>query len=160
MSPISSRSLWTSCLLFIITHAGTIPTRSTNISHPLNSQVAQANYNIAPPFPILEIASKYVLSQMGVNTSKAQNDSIIAIAENATFVSSIPNTPKVTAQCGISFSCEATSTTYQNQTSEVDHLHKRDSPVQCGPGQPCIDGSCCNTVCFPFKIPFSYSSKS
>jgi len=31
-------------------------------------------------------------------------------------------------------------------TSEVEALDTRDTLAACGPSQPCIDGSCCNSV--------------
>jgi hypothetical protein len=34
----------------------------------------------------------------------------------------------------------------QEQSAKAMGIEERDTPAQCGPGVPCSDGSCCNSV--------------
>lgn len=116
-------SLWTSIIIFSATsHALLIPqisniTNTTNIKTPsLHNAVAQQNKFIDAPLPIIEIGLQHILSQIGANATKAENQSVAANAER-----------------------------YAN-VSKAMPLNKRDAPAQCGPDQPCVDASCCNSV--------------
>jgi hypothetical protein len=35
----------------------------------------------------------------------------------------------------------------RTKSSKATILQVRDTVAQCGPGMPCSDGSCCNSVC-------------
>jgi len=59
-----------------------------------------------------------MLGQMGANATKAQNDSIAAEHHQS---------PPL-------------------EFSRFTAPNQKDALAQCGPGQPCADGSCCNSV--------------
>ena len=56
------------------------------------------------------------MGQIGANATKAENDSL----------------PKIALE--------------RTKSSKPTSLQVRDSAAQCGPGMPCSDGSCCNSV--------------
>lgn len=91
------------------------------------TSVEHQDLEVDPPFPILEIGLKHILSQLGRNATKAENNSIAA--EAVARHSSIVRLNDSTA------------------ISTFLALNKRAAPAECGPGVPCIDGSCCNSVC-------------
>jgi hypothetical protein len=90
---------------------------TTNFSHPYQKAIAQQNPAVIPPFPILQVGLDHILGQMGENATEA---------ENATIAQGLSGTRDVSRSIA---------------------LNKRDTPAQCGPNSPCIDGSCCNSVC-------------
>ena len=92
-----------------------------NSPHPVQKIVAQQNPARFPPFPILEVALGHILGQIGGNATAA---------ENVTIVQGLSSTPRSPPD-----------------VSKFVALNERGTPAQCGPSSPCIDGSCCNSVC-------------
>lgn len=86
-----------------------------------NHTVAHNNYVTSGPFPILEIGYKHIIGQIGSNPTAASNASL----------------PK--------------SLREQFTASRLSALLQRDASAQCGPGQPCADNSCCNSVSSEWK---------
>lgn len=64
-----------------------------------------------------------MLGQMGENATEAENTTI------AQGLSGPPGSPT------------------RRNVSKYVSLNERDIPAQCGPDVPCVDGSCCNSVC-------------
>jgi hypothetical protein len=114
---------WTFFVLHSATsHALLVPpsynaSSKTSVSTPRNA-ICQQNLAQAPPMPILDIGLQHMLGQMGVNATKAENDSI----------------------------AEANDQPPPPEFSRFTLPNQKDAPAQCGPGQPCADGSCCNSV--------------
>ncbi len=117
MFRFSPQFLGTICLAILIdsTLAAATPELSTNVTRFPRTPVVQQDFAVAPPFPILEIGLRHILSQIGANATEAGNRSIAA------------------------------STHQRIQISTANPAQIKDS-AQCGPGSPCADGSCCNTV--------------
>lgn len=89
----------------------------TNATHSLHNAIVQQNFLIVPPpLPILEIGYMHMISQIGVNATKAENETIQAMGMQS------------------------------KQSSVTTSLHARAAATDCGPGNPCVDGSCCNSV--------------
>jgi hypothetical protein len=108
----------TSSVLLLITasHALFLPSLTTNIKQIVHKAVAHQNLAVAPPFPILEVGWQHIMGQIGANATKAENESI------------------------------AETNLQHAHASKATSLQVRDTPAQCGPGVPCSDGSCCNSV--------------
>ena len=103
-------------LLLTTSHALFLPTLVVNITQIMRKAVVQQNLEVAPPFPILLVGLEHMMGQIGANATKAENDSLPGIALERT------------------------------KSSKPTSLQVRDSAAHCGPGMPCSDGSCCNSV--------------
>ena len=116
-SSFTYSSLRTFAFLFLVTssHALFQPSVVVNSTQSVQKAVLQQNLDIAPPFPILEVATAHILSQIGGNATKAENDSMAEM-------------------------------NLQRLHTKSKILQGRDAVAQCGPGLPCSDGSCCNSV--------------
>jgi hypothetical protein len=110
-------SLRTFIFLFLITssHALFQPSVMVSSTQSVQKAILQQNLDISPPFPILEVATAHILSQIGANATRAENDSMAEM-------------------------------NLQRLHTKSTILQGRDSAAQCGPGLPCSDGSCCNSV--------------
>ncbi|CZR65426.1 related to chitinase [Phialocephala subalpina] len=103
-------------LLLVVSSSHTAAVHQRASIEPRSSHaVAHNSYANSGPFPILDISYKHILSQIGANATAAGNASL----------------PKNIRE--------------HFATSKAIPLSKRDAPSQCGPGQPCADGSCCNS---------------
>jgi len=147
--------VWTTCLVLInpIYAKDALHNKTVITPHP-DCGNTQLNYVVAPPYPILELGAKYVLGQTGVNASPAEEAAIADAAKKAPKVNIVETITKVDAVCGEAFPCDVKTDPLSAPLSldispaPVSPLIKR--ATQCGPGQPCADGSCCNSVCqFP-----------
>ena len=97
-------------ILVAISHALFHPSLVVNSTQGMQKAILQQNLDMAPPFPILEVATAHILSQIGSNTSNAENASMAHAQSKAAIPAGRIVVP------------------------------------QCGPGLPCSDGSCCNSV--------------
>jgi hypothetical protein len=105
-------------ILFFLTasHALFLPTLVVNITQIMRKAVVQQNLDVAPPFPILLVGLEHMMGQIGAFATKAENVSLSDISLERT------------------------------KFSKPASLQVQDSAAQCGPGMPCSDGSCCNSV--------------
>lgn len=103
-----------------------LPAILLHIQLVFSATVEQQNFSVSAPFPVLEIGFDHIIAQVGVNATRAENDSILAEANGRH--SSIVNRPL--------FSNFSTSSSVNKGT-------------ECGKGSPCVDGSCCNSVFGP-----------
>lgn len=93
--------------------------------------VTQQNPALSPPFPILEVGLEYILGQIGANAT----------------VNGKASQHEESSPRALNLDTAAT----HNKNNRFSSLVKRqEAPLQCGSGQPCADGSCCNSVCFSF----------
>lgn len=77
---------------------------------------------------LIDIGTRYILSQIGANTTHAGG------SRN----NSASTKPSGKGRGQLRERSKTSFTPYAP-------LNKRDGPVQCGPNQPCLDESCCNT---------------
>lgn len=104
-------------LLLLISSSHTAAVHQRSSNSPRSGHaVAHSNYITSGPLPILDIGYRHILGQIGANATAAGNASL----------------PKNIRE--------------NFATSKVTPLSKRNAPAQCGPAQPCSDGSCCNSV--------------
>ena len=116
LSTVLLCSFTSSFLLPVLTKATSTNTSSKSPTHNLHEYVVQQGLDEFAPLPILEIGLEHILSQIGENATQAGNDSMSGGTHHR-----IGTAGKVSAQV----------------KGVVD---------QCGPGVPCVDGSCCNSV--------------
>jgi len=69
--------MYLSALLFLT--LGLILSNAAEAENPKNDMVEHQDLDLAPPFPILEIGLQHILGQIGENSSKAENESIIQV---------------------------------------------------------------------------------
>lgn len=81
------------------------------------NSICQQKLSEAPPFPILDIGLQHMLGQMGANATAAENNTI----------------------------ADANHQPHPPDYSRFTVPNQKDI-AQCGPNQPCVDGSCCNSV--------------
>lgn len=129
MYPSVILSTWT--FLQVVLHSATSHAQIVPPSHfyynttsafasPRRNVISQQDLSLAPPMPILDIGLQHMLGQMGANATRAEN---VSIAE-----AKGQPPPEV---------------------SKFTLAHQKDAPAECGPGQPCADASCCNSVRAP-----------
>ena len=90
--------------------------------------VVQQNLAVSPPFPILEVGLEYILGQIGANATANGNASLKESSKQ--------------------IRKSDTRATHIGDHRFASLAKRVEGPIQCGPGQPCADGSCCNSVCF------------
>lgn len=95
-------------------------------SQALKHAAVQQNLALAPPLPILNIGMDYILGQIGADATIKGNRSL-SYSENNTQ--------------------QRSNRKPHSRRTKLATLSKRvDGPIQCGAGNPCADGSCCNSV--------------
>ena len=119
----------------VILHRETLARRDAIVASSYHNNESQAskhaavqqNLALAPPLPILDIGTKYILGQIGANAT---------INGNRSF-----GIPPDKSHPGKAY-------TQRGRRAELTSLSKRvvAGPIQCGAGNPCADGSCCNSV--------------
>lgn len=91
----------------------------------------QQNPVAAPPIPIIDNSKTYILGQIGRNSTRRHNETLHA-----------------------GLAPKRRRAVQEDERGQLEHgftryipLHKRqvEGPIQCGPGNGCADGSCCNT---------------
>lgn len=95
-------------------------------THNIHNHIVQQDFTENPPFPILEIGLQHILAQIGANATEAGNDSMSGNAHHH-----IDPAEKIPTQM-------------------------KDADTQCGPDNPCVDGSCCNSVRDKFLARWNY----
>jgi hypothetical protein len=116
LSTLSPIRIFPILLLLVTSHGMFLPSLVVNTTKSMQKAIVQQNLDIAPPFPILEIGLEHMLGQIGVNATTAENNSMAGIV------------------------------LLRAKSSKPSSLQIRDTTAQCGPGMPCSDGSCCNSV--------------
>jgi hypothetical protein len=101
--------------------------------------VVQQNPVVSPPFPILDIGLEYILGQIGANATTNGNNSV-----------------KLSSRHARHFDTRATHIYHGKRASLARRV---EGPVQCGPAEPCADGSCCNSV-RPFSGCLSWPNRT
>lgn len=123
-------SLITFLLIYIVFYSATShalpgsapqPNVTNFVFRPSRNAIVQQHWAVGPPLPILEIGLQHILSMTGENATKAEN---VSITEDAS----------------------RHSLTSPPLSSKFTSLRDQQTPAQCSPTQPCIDGSCCNSV--------------
>ncbi|OCK73889.1 glycoside hydrolase family 18 protein, partial [Lepidopterella palustris CBS 459.81] len=79
------------------------------------------------PIPIMAISEEYILGQLSTNKSTNATSS----HSNQTFTGGNAQSKR--------------KSLLSRGFTKILPLNKRDGPIQCGPGSPCLDGSCCNS---------------
>ncbi|CZT05239.1 uncharacterized protein RCO7_05388 [Rhynchosporium graminicola] len=115
LSFASYGSLLFAFLLVPILSLSSINPASKSPSDSTHRHVTQQDHDNHPPFPILEIGLQHILAQIGANATEAGNESMSGTTHHH-----INPSQKLPTQL----------------VEAVD---------QCGPGAPCVDGSCCNS---------------
>lgn len=103
-------------LLFSTVYASPLQNLSRASPYNIHNHVTHQDFSIAAPFPILEIGLQHILAQIGANATIAGNDSMSG------------------------------TTRHRIGGPELIQTQQKDVASQCGPGVPCTDGSCCNSV--------------
>lgn len=99
----------------------------------------QQNLALAPPLPILNIGTNYILGQVGANATINGNRSLGIPPDNVHQGKAHP---------------------HRARRTELTPLSKRvvEGPIQCGAGNPCADGSCCNSVSCVLPLLFMFAN--
>jgi len=111
----SSVHIITILVLTTVSHALFHPSVAVNSTLSMQKAVLQQNLDMAPPFPVLEVATAHILSQIGANATTTENASMA-------------------------------ETDLERPQNKAAVPQRKDAVAQCGPGLPCSDGSCCNSV--------------
>jgi hypothetical protein len=115
-SSIHSVRIFSALLLIVASYAFFVPSLTIHIAQVRRKSVAQQNLAAAPPFPILQVGWEHIMGQIGANAITPEDET--NAEKNLQVSQSLKGTP----------------------------LQARHTSAQCGPGIPCSDGSCCNSV--------------
>lgn len=144
-SPATNRTADTTSLLSLSMTLSALPKRPSSagrIPKPWNITAGDVDVSLTkhklhtPRQPkrgridILAVGTNYILGQIGTNTTRAGNSG----RNNST-------SPTPPGKGGRGKPKERKRGAFTLYTP----LNKRDGPVQCGPNQPCLDESCCDT---------------
>ncbi|KAI1373409.1 hypothetical protein F4677DRAFT_448485 [Hypoxylon crocopeplum] len=121
-------------------------TETRNLSAPVQQRFETLAR--APPLPIIEIARGFVESLAHV-PAKSYIDQVVGIFKSGlarTMSMSItqPPTPKPSSINSVAVDGHNTTSITPNPLTH-DLFRRQDDVGHCGPGNPCADGSCCNT---------------
>ncbi|KAI1097107.1 hypothetical protein F4804DRAFT_328649 [Jackrogersella minutella] len=119
---------------------------ANNLSAPVHQRFETLTR--APPLPITEITRSFIekLAHIPVKSYINQIVSIFKLGLPQSTTKPVTQSPAPKATPTSSAIVDGRNTTISSPNPLIhDHLRRQDDMGSCGPGNPCADGSCCNT---------------